>query len=129
MSAPPDTPLEVFPAEEARIRAAVRMADVSMLGPGYRIADESDVAELLDLLSDSRVSDPIYDLPRPFGLGTIGAWIKGSMALQQRGEAVIAVLPGPDGRIQSYSYFTGWPDRSAAEIGGAYRAEAQSRGT
>lgn len=106
----------------------MRAADVALLGPGYRLAAQSDVADLIDLLSDPRVSDPIYDLPRPFTPAIIGNWVRDAQQRQRRGEAVLAVLPGADGGIASYSFFTIWPDRSAAEIAGAYRADAQSHG-
>lgn len=129
MSAPPETRLAVSAEEAARIRTAVRMADVSLLGLGYRVADEGDVPALIDLLSDPRVSDPIYDLPRPFTHDNIAGWVREARDRQHRGEAVLAVLPGDGGGIASYSYFTIWPEHSAAEIGGAYRAAAQSRGT
>lgn len=129
MSAPPETRLAVSDEEAARIRRAVRRADVSLLGPGYRIADEADVPALIDLLSDPRVSDPIYDLPRPFTPENIVRWVREARARQLHGEAVLAVLSACDGKIASYSYFIIWPEHSAAEIAGAYRADAQSRGT
>ncbi|MDP2130325.1 MAG: GNAT family protein [Erythrobacter sp.] len=129
MSAPPVTRLHVTAAEELQIRNAVRGADVRLLGPDYKIAQEADADALLDLLSDSQVSDPIYDLPRPFTRENIRQWIIDARRRQLRGEAVLAVLVDEAGGILSYSYFSVWPDRSAAEIGGAFRADAQSQGT
>ena len=101
MSAPPETRLAVSAKEAARIRTAVRMADVSLLGPGYWVADEGDVPALIDLLSDPRVSDPIYDLPRPFTHENIAGWVREARDRQHRGEAVLAVLPGDGGGIAS----------------------------
>ncbi len=66
MSTPPTTRLEVSDKEEAAIRAAVRNADASPLGPTYVVAGLDHVAGLVELRSDPQVSDPIYDLPRPF---------------------------------------------------------------
>ncbi|MDT8278953.1 MAG: GNAT family N-acetyltransferase [Erythrobacter sp.] len=129
MSAPPVTRLHVTAAEERQIRNAVRSADVCLLAPGYRLAEEADTDALLDLLSDPQVSDPIYDLPRPFTRESIRQWIVDARERQHRGEAVLAVLVDETGAILSYSYFSVWPDRSAAEIGGAFRADAQSQGT
>ena len=82
MSAPPLTVLAVPEHEAAAIRAAVRAADVALLGPGYRLAVADDVPELLDLLSDPAVSAPIYDLPRPFTAAVIRAWVAEAQARQ-----------------------------------------------
>ncbi|MCU0890530.1 MAG: GNAT family N-acetyltransferase [Sandarakinorhabdus sp.] len=128
MSAPPLTVLAVPEHEAAVIRAAVRAADVALLGPGYRLAVADDVPGLLDLLSDPAVSAPIYDLPRPFTAAVIGSWVAEAQARQARGEAVLAVSVDADGRLSGYSYFTVWPERSAAEIGGAQRADRQNQG-
>ncbi len=128
MSAEPLTELDVGKAEEKAIRAAVRRADVSLLGSGYRIASASDVRGLIALLSDPVVSDPIYDLPRPFTASVIGAWVEQALARKERGEAVLAVMCDDAGEISGYSYFTVWPDRSAAEIAGAHRADTQNQG-
>jgi RimJ/RimL family protein N-acetyltransferase len=128
MSAEPLTILDVGKDEENAIRAAVRCADVTLLGSGYRIASASDVRGLIALLSDPVVSDPIYDLPRPFTVSVIGAWVKQAQARQESGEAVLAVMSDDGGDISGYSYFTVWPDRSAAEIAGAHRADTQNKG-
>lgn len=128
MSAPPLTVLEVSAEEEMAIRAAVRQADVSLLGAGYRLATQAHVPGLIALLSDSRVSDPIYDLPRPFTTATISSWVATARAQQARGEAILAVMLDATGQIAGYSYFTVWPQRSAAEIGGAQRADTQNQG-
>ncbi|MBS0475575.1 MAG: GNAT family N-acetyltransferase [Proteobacteria bacterium] len=128
MSAPPQTRLTVSAEEETAIRLAVRCADLSLLGPGRRIAGDDDVAGLIALLSDPAVSDPIYDLPRPFTPETIAGWIAGARARQARGEAILAVTVDDRGDIAGYSYFTVWPDRSAAEIAGAHRADLQGHG-
>ncbi|MEQ1538043.1 MAG: GNAT family protein [Sphingorhabdus sp.] len=128
MSAPPKTVLDVSSKEEAAIRDAVRRADVSLLGPHHRIAGYGHVDGLIALLTDPVVSEPIYDLPRPFTPDIVGQWVRDASARQERGEAVLCVMFDGDGDISGYSYFTVWPDRSAAEIAGAHRADTQSRG-
>ena len=64
MSAPPKTVLHATEEEAEAIRQAVRTVDVSALGPGRERADLHHVPGLVALLSDERVSGPIYDLPR-----------------------------------------------------------------
>ena len=128
MSAPPKTVLHASAEEEAAIRAAVRGASVARFGPGSVIAGPEHVAGLVELLSDPAVSGPIYDLPRPINAETIAAWVADAEAKRQAGEAILMVRHDPQGRISSYSRFTVWPQHSAAEIAGAYRADMQSAG-
>jgi hypothetical protein len=67
MSAPPKTVVTASPAEARAIRAAVRRADLGTLGvEGVRLAGPTHVDLVVDLLGDPALSDPIYDLPRPF---------------------------------------------------------------
>ncbi|TJY56231.1 GNAT family N-acetyltransferase [Sinimarinibacterium sp. CAU 1509] len=128
MSAAPKTVLDVSPEEAAAIRAAVRAADLSQLGQGYVLASPAHVAGLVDLLSDPAVSDPIYDLPRPLTAGNIATLVEEARCAREVGEGLLVVLVDTAGRIASYSRFTVWPERSAAEIVGAYRADLQSVG-
>lgn len=129
MSAPPKTQLTTTPEEEQAIRDAVRGADPRTLGPGRAIATQAHVAGLLDLLSDPAVSDPIYDLPRPFTSATLAKWIADSEAQRQRGEGILFVTLDFSGRVAGYSKITVWPDRSSAELGGALRADLQNSGS
>ena len=69
MSAPPKAVLTASAEEEAAIRAVVRDA------PGRILAGPEHVDGLLALFSDPRVSDPIYDLPRPFTRESVAAWV------------------------------------------------------
>lgn len=128
MSAPPETILAVTAEEASAIRSAVRTADLGLLSPHHRRADADHVAGLVALLSDPAVSDPIYDLPRPFAPDIIAAWIAKARARQAEGEAILAVVLDDVGAVAGYSYFTIWPDRSAAELAGANRADAQGQG-
>jgi RimJ/RimL family protein N-acetyltransferase len=129
MSAPPKTELKATSAEELAIRAAVRTADPATLGPGRTIARAEHAEALLDLLLDPAVSDPIYDLPRPFSLNAISRWIYDCEALRQRGEGLLFVTLDREGRAAGYSKITVWPERSAAELGGALRANLQNTGS
>lgn len=128
MSAPPLTQLDVSPDEAHAIRGAVRRADPRALGPNYRLASPEHAASLTELLADPRVSDPIYDLPRPITLRNISDWIAGAQRKHADGEGLLVVMLDGDGGVCGYSCFTVWPERSAAEIAGGYRADRQSQG-
>lgn len=128
MSAPPVTVLEVPPDEAAAIRAAVLSADLSTLGPGRALAGPADEADLAAFLADPRVSDAIYDLPRPFTEANMARWIAESAALRQQGRRLLILTRDELGIIAGYSCVSVWPDRSAAELAGALRADRQSGG-
>lgn len=122
MSAPPKTVLTATPEEEARIIAAVRRAE------GRVVAGPEHVDGLLKLLADPRVSDPIYDLPRPFTRESIARWVADSEALRQQGRCILAVTLDEAGGVAGYSRFSIWPDRSSGELAGARRADMQNTG-
>jgi RimJ/RimL family protein N-acetyltransferase len=128
MSAPPTTKLAVTAHEAAAIRTAVSTADLSLLGPTHRFASPDHIPGLIALLADPAISDPIYDLPRPFSADVIAHWISDARKRQTRGEAILAVTLDEQGEVSGYSYFTVWPERSAAELAGASRADVQGRG-
>lgn len=128
MSAPPKTVLQASPDEAAAIRRAVRTPDLTLLGEGYVLAGPEHVTGLVDLLGDPAVSEPIYDLPRPLTRENVAAWVEDAERLRQAGEALLVVCTDHNGRIWLYSRFTVWPDRAAAEIAGAHRADHQNAG-
>ncbi len=128
MSAPPRTVLVAEPGEAEAIRAAVRAPDLAALGAGRRVARLEDAQALTDLLEDPAVSDPIYDLPRPFTVANVRGWIEHALEEQARGEGLLVLNWDEAGELTGYSKFSVWPERSAAEIGGAMRASRQSRG-
>ena len=128
MSAPPKTQLSTTPEEAEAIRAAVRNADPTTLGPSRALAGHAHVAALVELLSDPAVSAPVYDLPKPIAPATIVAWIETAHAERSRGEGLLFVTADDGGNIVSYSKITVWPHLSAAELGGAMRADRQSQG-
>jgi RimJ/RimL family protein N-acetyltransferase len=128
VSAPPKTVLRVSDQEAQAIRAAVRAADPESLAIGRAIAGPEHVDGLLALLSDPRVSDPVYDLPRPFTRDSVAAWVAQGLAERTAGEGLLMVSLDEEGQVAGYSKVTVWPDRSAAELGGAMRADLQNTG-
>ncbi|MBS0410532.1 MAG: GNAT family N-acetyltransferase [Proteobacteria bacterium] len=128
MSAPPKTVLDVPAAEAEAIRHAVRNIDPTTLDGGRRLACPDDVEALLDLLSDPRVSGPIYDLPRPINADTVAAWVARCQGERERGETLLLVNRDAEGQVSGYSKISVWPERSAAELAGAIRADRQSAG-
>ena len=128
MSAPPTTQLTVAAHEAEAIRTAVRTADLSLLSRAYRIAGPDHVAELIQLFADPAISDPIYDLPRPFTAAVVASWISDACERQKQGKAILAVTLDEQGKVAGYSYFTIWPERPAAELAGASRADMQGQG-
>ena len=131
MSAPPKTELQVSAAEAEAIRAAVRQADPDWAGGsagGRRLATEADIQPLADLLSDPTKTNPGYDLPRPITSESVAAWVRACEAARQRGEALLLVTRDDAGQVSGYSKITVWPDRSAAELAGAIRADRQGSG-
>ncbi len=122
MSAPPKTVLVATPDEEASIRAAVRRAE------GRLVAGPDHVGGLLALLSDPRVSDPIYDLPRPITIESVALWVAESEALRQEGRCILAVSLDEAGKVSGYSRFSIWPERASGELAGARRADLQNSG-
>lgn len=128
MSAPPKTELQVAADEAAAIRAAVLSADPRTLDGGRAFATLADAEALAELLSDPRVSGPIYDLPRPITVANVSDWIAASIAAHDRGEALLMLSRDESGAVSGYSRITVWPERSAAELAGAIRADRQSAG-
>lgn len=127
MAAPPKTVLHVSAEEEAAIREAVRTADLSTLGTGRVLATDALAEATFDLLADPAVSEPIYALPKPLTLASVKGWIEECEAARRRGECLL-ILNVHGGHAFGYSKVTVWPDRSAAELGGAIRANLQSSG-
>lgn len=122
MSAPPKTVLTASAEEAAAIRAAVRAA------PGRTVAGPEHVDGLVALLSDPRVSEPIYDLPRPITRENVARWVAESEALRQEGRCILSVNLDEGGAVAGYSRITVWPERSSAELAGARRADLQNSG-
>src|SRR5258708_9826620 len=97
MSAPPKAVLHAPEVEAAAIRRAVRTVDVATLGPRRVRADLSHVAGLVSLLSDPRVSDPIYDPPRPIREDNVTPWVAEAQAPAPAGQGPPIPTPHPKG--------------------------------
>jgi len=123
MSAPPITVLTATPEEEAAIRAFVRSAEGHPM-----LARPQHVDGLLKLFLDPRVSDPIYDLPRPFTRDSVAAWVAECEALRQEGRCILAVAVDEAGEVTGYTRYTVWPERASAELAGARRSDLQNSG-
>jgi len=128
MSAPPKTVLRASEAEAESIREIVRTVDVATLGPGRARAELKHVPGLVTLLSDERVSGPIYDLPRPITEDSVTRWVAENQAQALAGEALLLVSLDPAGEVAGYSRITVWPEHASAELAGAVRADLQGKG-
>ena len=93
------------------------------------IQASSSLAAYKGLLSDEQVSAPIYDLPRPISEDSVTRWVTEGQAQALAGEALLIVSLDPAGAVSGYSRVTVWPDRSAAELAGAMRADLQNSGS
>lgn len=128
MSAPPKTVIHASEAEAAALRERVRTIDVATLGPGRARAELKHVPGLVALLSDPRVSGPIYDLPRPVTIDSVTRWVTENQAQALAGEALLIVTVDEAGDVAGYSRIAVWPERSSAELAGAIRADLQNKG-
>lgn len=97
------------------------------MGPGRVLAAAAHAEATLDLLGDPAVSEPIYALPKPLTLASVSRWIDDCEQARQKGECLL-ILNVHEGLVTGYSKVTVWPDRSAAELGGAIRANLQNAG-
>jgi RimJ/RimL family protein N-acetyltransferase len=128
MSSPPKTVLQASGEEAEAIREAVRGADAATFGDGRAHAELKHVPGLLELLSDERVSGPIYDLPRPFSTDSVTRWVAEHQARRLAGEGLLFVTLDEHGKVAGYSDITVWPERASAELAGAIRADLQNQG-
>jgi RimJ/RimL family protein N-acetyltransferase len=128
MSAPPKTVLHASAAEAEAIRQAVRTADPANLGPGRVRAELAHAPGLAALLADPRVSEPIYDLPRPIDEDHVARWVAEAQAQALAGEGLLIVSLDAARQVAGYSKITVWPERASGELAGAMRADLQNRG-
>jgi RimJ/RimL family protein N-acetyltransferase len=126
VSAPPKTVLKVSHEEAERIRRAVSEADPTPLGSAH--AELKHVPGLVRMLADPAVSAWIYDLPKPITTESVTRWVAEGQAQRLAGEGLLFVTLDDAGEVASYSHIVVWPERSAAELAGAVRADLQGRG-
>lgn len=129
MAGIPLTRTEVSQEREAAIRAAVR-AQTGLPGveSGSRLAQLEDAPAVFRFLSDPAVFAPIYSLPRPLTEDTVRDWIAGHLAEREQGTGLLFIREDAAGEVTGYSDFQIWPQWAAGELGGALRADLQSKG-
>ena len=128
MSAPPKTVIHASEEEAEAIRQAVRNADPATLGLGRAHAELKHVPGLVELLSDERVSGPIYDLPKPITEDSVTRWVAEHQARRLAGDGLLFVTLDEHGGVAGYSQIEVWPERASAELAGAIRADLQGKG-
>ena len=128
MSAPPKTVIHASEEAAEALRERVRTVDLATLGPNRERAELKHVSGLVALLSDPRVSGPIYDLPRPIDEDSITRWVAENQAQALAGDALLIVTLDEAGEVSAYSRITVWPEHLSAELAGAVRADLQNSG-
>lgn len=123
----PLTRLQASAEKAASIRAAVR-AVAFPAGSRRRLAAMSDAPAFFDLIADAKISDPIYTLPKPVTAGAARDFIERHLAEKDRGDGLLIFEIDAAGAICAYHDIQFWPDWSAAELGGAVRADRQGSG-
>lgn len=127
MAQPPDTLIDASPEEAARIRAAVRgVTTVEAPYGTYRPAVSGDAPALFQLLSDPRVSGPLYTMPKPVTL----EWVQGWIALHAReaadGGGLLLLARNETDAVTGFVDLQVWPERASAEFGGGISPDLQS---
>ena len=125
----PLTRIRTSPEHEAAIRDAVRSAD-SVPGPPStaRLASLSDANALYEFLSDPDIHGPIYTLPRPLTIETVGGFIEQKLDERARGEGLLFVRFNDAREVIGYSDFEVLPEWGAGDLGGALRKDQQGQG-
>ncbi|MBB5518460.1 GNAT family N-acetyltransferase [Amphiplicatus metriothermophilus] len=127
MAQPPDTILRASPEEAEAIRRAIRSARwVDTPYGAYRPARAADAEALHALLSDPRVSGPLYTIPKPVHADWIAQWIDAHAAEAARGEGLLMVARDRESALSGFVDLHVWPERASAEFGGGIRADLQS---
>ena len=125
----PLTRIRTSRQREAEIREAVRSA-IEVPGPpiAARLARQSDAQALYDFLKDPDIHGPIYSLPRPLNVGSVGTFIATKLEERERGEGLLFVRFNEDQEVIGYSDFEVWPEWGAGDLGGALRKDQQGKG-
>ena len=113
-------------ARQEEIREAVRSATGIPFGDApSRLATPEDAPAFYRFLSDPEIHGPIYNLPVPLTLETVGGFIDSKQEDQTRGEGLLLLRFDPEGEVIGYSEFDIWPEWGAGDLGGAIRADHQ----
>ena len=114
---------------EADIRDAVRAA-FEVPGPpiAARLATHEDAEVFYEFLSDPDIHGPIYSLPRPLTVETVGDFIAKKLRERERGEGLLFLRFNEAQEVIGYSDFEVWPEWGAGDLGGALRKDQQGKG-
>ena len=126
MTAIPLTRILASEEKQDQIRRAVqRASEISGLA---RLAQRDDAQIFTDLLSDPKISEPIYTLPPEITLNSIDHFIAEHLAERERGEGLLMIGVDEQGEVDAYHDVKIWPQWSACELGGAIRRNRQNSG-
>lgn len=125
----PWTRIEVGPAREAEIRAAVRgTTALPSTAATSRLAAQDDAAALTELFAFPEVNRWIYSLPRPLTVEAVAKYISEMEAAKAQGEGLLSLNFDEEGTMSGYSELRIWPQWAAGELAGAMRPDLQSKG-
>ena len=124
-----DLPLTRIAASEAkqrRIRSAV--SNIESLAGMAHVARQKDIGALTTLLSDPKISQPIYTLPKQINHDTVAAFINLHLDERERGEGLLMVSTDASGVVTGYYDIHFWPEWASCELGGAISSDQQNTG-
>lgn len=127
MAQPPETVIETSPDEAERIRQAVRAVTTIKTPYGiYRPAGQADTAAFFHLLSDIRVSGPLYTVPKPVTRDWIETWIASHINEAAQGVGLLLLARNDADEPTGFVDLQVWPERASAEFGGGISPDLQS---
>lgn len=127
MAQPPETVTEVNRDEAERIRRAVRdVTNVKTPYGTYRAAVSADTDALFELLGDSRVSGPLYTIPKPVTRDWVERWIASHLGEAAQGVGLLMLARNDADAPTGFVDLQVWPERASAEFGGGISPDLQS---
>ena len=114
---------------EAEIRTSDQSA-MEVPGPPTkaRLATQSDAQRLYDFLKDPDIHGPIYSLPRPLNMQTVGDFIAQKLEAREKGEGLLFLRFNEEREVIGYSDYEIWPEWGTGDLGGALRKDQQGKG-
>lgn len=127
MAQPPQTVLTASPAEAEAIRQAIRNVTTLETPYGtYRATTMADAEALFQLLSDIRVSGPLYTVPKPVTREWVECWIEGHKEETRQGFGLLMLSRNTVDAPTGFVDLQVWPERASAEFGGGVSPDLQS---
>jgi len=127
MAQPPETVIETSPDEAESIRRAVRSVTTVKTPYGtYRPTVPADTAALFHLLSDIRVSGPLYTVPKPVTRDWVTQWIASHIDEAAQGAGLFMLARNNADEPTGFIDLQVWPERASAEFGGGISSDLQS---